>query len=332
MRIFSGTQPSGKIHIGNYLSTIKNWVELQKTHDCIFSIVDLHAITVDYNPKEYQKIINQLLAIYLASGLNPEKSIIFLQSEIKEHTELAWLLSTITPLSELQRMTQFKDKSKKIKQGKERTINAGLLNYPILMASDILLYQSDAVPVGKDQAQHIELTKTIARKFNKKFGKTFRIPRAEILKTGSKIMSLTSPDKKMSKSDTNPESCIYLIDSEKDIRKKISKAVTDSETKIKYDPEKKLGISNLLVIYSLFNSKTIKQTEKYFANKSYQELKAELSELLIEKIIPISKKIKELESRDLYLKEIFEIGRKRAQKIATSSMETIKNKMGLSIN
>lgn len=332
MRIFSGTQPSGKIHIGNYLGSIKNWIELQKTHDCIFSIVDLHAITVDYNPREHQKIINQLLAIYLASGLNPEKSIIFLQSEIKEHTELAWLLSTITPLNELQRMTQFKDKSEKIKQGRKNTINAGLLNYPILMASDILLYQSDIVPVGEDQTQHIELTKTIARKFNKKFGKTFKIPKAEILKTGSKIMSLTNPDKKMSKSDTNPESCIYLIDSEKDIRRKISRAVTDSETKIKYDPEKKPGISNLLVIYSLFNNKTIKETEKYFTDKSYRELKTELSKLLIEKIIPVSKKIKELENRDLYLKEILEIGRKKAQKIAMSSMEIIKKKMGLSIN
>jgi tryptophanyl-tRNA synthetase len=331
MRVFSGAQPSGKIHIGNYLAAIKIWSELQDKNECIFSIVDLHAITVEYDAENFEKKINQLLAVYLAIGLDPEKAIIFLQSEIKEHSELTWLLSTITPLNELQRMTQFKDKSAKVKN-KGTSINAGLLNYPILMAADILLYQTDIVPVGQDQIQHVEFTRTIARKFNKKFGQTFRVPEAKVLKIGAKIMSLTDPTKKMSKSDENQESCIYITDSEKDIKRKISRSVTDSGKKIEYNAKKKPGISNLLTIYSLFSGKTIKETEKHFAGKNYKQLKEELSDLLIEKLSPIGKKIKELEGRDLYLKEVLEIGRKKAQKIAKSSMEIIKRKMGLSIN
>ncbi|MDP2820951.1 MAG: tryptophan--tRNA ligase [bacterium] len=332
MKVFSGAQPSGKIHIGNYLAAIKNWAELQDKNECLFSIVDLHAITVDYDAENFEKKINQLLAVYLAIGLDPEKVTIFLQSEIKEHSELAWLLSTITPLNELQRMTQFKDKSEKVAGKSGATINAGLLNYPILMAADILLYQTDIVPVGQDQVQHIEFARTIARKFNKKFGQTFKVPEAKVLKIGAKIMSLVDPTKKMSKSDENQESCIYITDSEKDIKRKISRSVTDSGKKIKYDAKKKAGISNLLTIYSLFSGKTIKETEKHFINKNYKQLKEELSDLLIEKLSPISKKIKELEGRDIYLKEVLEIGRKKAQKIAKSSMETVKRKMGLSIN
>jgi tryptophanyl-tRNA synthetase len=332
MKVFSGAQPSGKIHIGNYLSAIKKWVEFQKNNECIFSIVDLHAITVDYDFKNFPKLTNEVLAIYLACGLDPENSTIFLQSEIKEHSELAWLLSTITPLAELQRMTQFKDKSQKIKEKSGAVINAGLLNYPILMAADILLYQTDIVPVGQDQVQHVELARTIARKFNKKFGKTFKVPESFILKNGSKIMSLKNPDKKMSKSDNDPNSCVYLLDSENEIRKKIMSAVTDSGKEIKYNTKTKQGISNLLTIYSLFEEKSIKETESHFKNKSYKELKEELAKVLIKHLIPISKKVKELEKRDLYLKEVFEIGRKKAQKIAKATMETTKRKMGLSIN
>ena len=206
MRILSGIQPTGELHIGNYLGAIKQWLELQKNHECVFPIVDLHAITVPYNPKDLQKNIIETAISYLALGLDPEKSIIFVQSKIKEHTELSWLLNTITPLSELERMTQYKEKSRQFK----KNLNAGLLNYPILMAADILLYQTDLVPVGKDQEQHLELTRVIAKKFNNRFGKTFKDPKALIPKEGAKIMALNNPKKKMSKS-LGPQAYLSLF-------------------------------------------------------------------------------------------------------------------------
>jgi len=259
MRIFSGIRPTGELHIGNYLGAIKQWLALQKRAECIFCIVDLHAITTPYEPKELQKNIKKLFIAYLAAGLNPKKSIFFIQSQIKEHSELAWLLGTITPLGELKRMTQFKEKAKKHPE----YINVGLLNYPLLMASDILIYNTDLVPVGKDQQQHVELSRLIARKFNNTFGKVFKEPKVFLAKSGAKIMSLTEPTKKMSKTD-NPNSSIDLFDKAEDIRKKIMVATTDSEKIIKYDALRKPGISNLITIYSCFSNKPIKEIEKEF--------------------------------------------------------------------
>lgn len=324
MRVFSGIQPSGTLHIGNYLGAIKQWIELQEKAECIFSIVDLHAITVPYQPKKLQENVLDAAICYLAAGINPEKSILFVQSEVKEHTELAWLLNTITPIGELQRMTQYKDKSKQFK----KSVNAGLLNYPVLMAADILLYQTDAVPVGKDQKQHVELTREIAKRFNSKFGKTFKIPKAKIPTLGAKIMSLNNPKKKMSKS-LGPECYISLFDEPSVIRKKIMSAVTDTGRKIIYNPKKKPGISNLLIIYSLFSEKSIKQLEKDFKNKGYSYFKKSLANLLIKSLEPFREKRKELIKRKVYIKEILKQGRKKAQNIASLNISQVKKKMGL---
>jgi tryptophanyl-tRNA synthetase len=324
MRVFSGIQPTGQLHIGNYLGAIKQWIELQEKNECIFCIVDLHALTVPYEPKNLQDLILEKAIIYLASGINPEKSIIFVQSHVKEHAELAWLLNTITPLGDLGRMTQYKEKSKKFKQN----VNAGLLNYPILMASDILLYQTDLVPVGEDQKQHVELTRTIARRFNQKFGELLKIPQAKLPKMGAKIMSLQDPLRKMSKTDS-PESQIGLFDEPEEIRTKIMRAVTDTGKTIKYDPKKKPGVSNLLMIYSLLSGKTIKELEKKFKGKGYAEFKKSLSDLLVNSLEPFRRKKKELLHREVYVKEILSQGAKRAQTIAQSTIQEIEKKMGL---
>lgn len=324
MRIFSGIRPTGELHIGNYLGAVKQWLELQEKHDCIFCIVDWHAITTPYKPAVLQKNIIEVAIAYLAAGLNPEKCILFVQSQVKEHSELAWLLSTIVPLGELQRMTQFKEKSKKHKE----YINAGLLNYPILMASDILLYQTDLVPVGKDQGQHVELTRSIAKKFNQKFGEVFKEPKALLSEMGAKIMSLQNPKKKMSKSD-NPAGCIGLFEEPEEIQRKIMSSVTDMGKQIKYDENKKAGISNLLTIYSLFSNRGIKELEKKFKNKGYAEFKKALALLLIEKLETFRRKKKELEAREVYLKEILSQGQKRAEILAQSTMREVRKKMGL---
>ena len=324
MRIFSGVRPTGELHIGNYLGAIKQWILLQEKNECVFCIVDLHGITTPYEPKELQKNILDVAITYLAAGLNPEKCIFFVQSQVKEHSELAWLLGTITPLAELQRMTQFKEKAKKHKE----YINAGLLNYPILMAADILLYQTDLVPVGKDQEQHVELARTIARKFNQSFGQTFKTPEVLLPKIGAKIMSLQNPKKKMSKTD-DPRGCLGLFDEPEEIQKKIMSAVTDTGKVIKYDPEKKPGISNLLTIYSLFSEKSIKEIEKKFKGKGYAEFKKSLAELLINSLEPFRRKRKELILREVYVREILEQGKKRAQIIAQSTLQEVRKKMGL---
>ncbi len=325
MRVFSGIRPTGELHIGNYLGAIKQWIELQEKHDCVFCIVDLHAITTPYDSKKLPDDIIDVALTYLAAGLNPEKCILFVQSQIKEHVELTWLLGTITPLGELQRMTQFKEKAKKHKE----YINAGLLNYPILMAADILLYQTDIVPVGEDQKQHVELARTIARKFNQRFGKTFQEPKTLLPQMGAKIMSLQNPKKKMSKTD-DPRGCIGLFDEPEEIQKKIMSAVTDTGKVIKYDPEKKLGIASLLTIYSLFSGKTIKEIEKKFKGRGYAEFKKSLAGLLIDSLEPFRRKKKELLTREVYVREILERGRKRAQIIAQSTIREVKKRMGLS--
>jgi tryptophanyl-tRNA synthetase len=325
MRIFSGIRPTGELHIGNYLGAIKQWMELQEKNECVFCIVDLHAITTPYRPGELQRNIMALTTAYLAAGLDPEKCIFFVQSQIKEHSELAWILGTIVPLGELQRMTQFKEKSKKHPE----YVNAGLLNYPLLMAADILLYKTEVVPVGVDQGQHVELTREIARRFNKKFGQIFQEPKTLLPKTGEKIMSLQNPKKKMSKTD-DPRGRIGLFDEPEEIKKKIMTAVTDPGKIIKYDPQRKPGIANLLTIYSLFSKKSIKELEKKFKNSGYEKFKKSLAELLINSLEPFRRKRKEFLTREVYVREILEQGRKRAQIIAQSTMAEVYKKMGLS--
>jgi len=324
MRVFSGIQPTGDIHIGNYLGAVKQWIELQEKNECIFCIVDLHALTVPYDPKTLKDSITEKAIAYLAAGVDPERSIIFVQSQVKEHSELAWLLNTVTPIGDLSRMTQFKEKSKKYR----KNLNAGLFNYPILMAADILLYQTDLVPIGEDQKQHVELARTIARKFNQQFGLAFKVPEAKVSKTGARIMSLVDPKQKMSK--TGPkESYLGLFDEPEQIKSKIMKAVTDTGKAIKYDPIKKAGISNLLTIYSLFSDKGIKDLEKKFKGKGYADFKKSLAELLINRLEPFRRKRKELLARELYVEELLKQGEKRAQILAQSTMQEVRKKMGL---
>lgn len=324
MRVFSGIRPTGELHIGNYLGAMKQWIELQEKAECIFCIVDLHAITTPYQPIKLQKNILELATAYLAAGLDPEKCIFFVQSQIKEHSELAWLLGTITPLGQLKRMTQFKEKAKAHPQ----YVNAGLLNYPLLMAADILLYKTDLVPVGRDQKQHLELVREIARRFNKKFGQTFKEPKILLPKIGEKIMSLQNPKKKMSKTDDDPRGCLELFDEPEEIKKKIMAAVTDPGKEIKYSSSKP-GISNLLTIYSLFSGKSIKEIERNFKGKGYKEFKKSLIKILINYLEPLRRKRKELLKREVYVREILEKGRKKAQIIAQSTMEEVRKKMGL---
>jgi tryptophanyl-tRNA synthetase len=324
MRIVSGIQPTGQIHLGNYLGAIKQWIDLQNENECVFFIADLHALTTPYETKLLQKSITEKVIAYLAAGLNPDKAIIFKQSDVKEHTELAWLLNTICPIGELERMTQYKDKSKKYKDN----INAGLLTYPVLMSADIMLYKAMAVPTGKDQEQHVELTRTIARKFNQRFGETFPEPKSMMPEYGAKLMSLTDPKKKMSKSD-EPKSCIFLFDEPEVITKKIMSAETDSGKDVLYNITKKPGISNLLVIYSLLTKKSIKEIEIEFKDKGYGEFKKSLANVVVNYLEPFRIKKKEFETRDSYVKEILEKGQARARVIAEATMKEVREKMGI---
>ena len=322
-RVFSGIQPSGSLHIGNYFGAIKNWPELQSDNDCLYCVVDLHAITVYQKPEILRQKIFDTAAIILAAGIDPKKSIVFIQSRLKEHAELAWILNTITPIAELQRMTQFKDKA-----GKQKTINAGLLNYLVLMAADILLYQTEKVPVGEDQKQHVELARVIARKFNNLYGETFKEPQSLVKKEGARIMSLSDPTKKMSKSDKDPRGCINLTDSAETIREKIKKAVTDSGREIKFD-ERKPAISNLLTIYSLASGKTIRDLEKKYAGGSYGEFKKEMAEAVIESLRPFQEKYRELKNNLDYVTQVLQDGAQKARAIAEPMMERIKKKIGI---
>ncbi len=326
MRIFSGIQPTGNLHIGNYFGAIKQWLDFQHENECVFCIVDLHAITVPYDAKNLPSLVLEKAIVYLAAGLDPEKVIILVQSSIKEHTELCWLLNTVTPLGELYRMTQYKEKS--VKHKKEE--GAGLLNYPILQAADILLYDTEVVPVGEDQKQHVELARDIARKFNSKFGETFVVPKVKLPKEGARIMSLTDPTKKMSKSETDKRSSIALFDSPEEIRKKIKSAVTDTHKTIKYDEEKKPGISNLLTIYAILSDKDVKEVEKEMAGKSYKAFKEQLAGLIAEKLEPFRRKREELLSREVYVREILKQGEGKARVMAEAKMAEVRKKMGLS--
>ena len=322
-RIFSGVQPTGNLHIGGYLGAMKQWIDLQEQEECFFMIADLHALTIPRNPKTFSKDIFELAVEFIATGLDPKKCVIFVQSQVKEHTELTWLLDIITPVSELERMTQYKTKTKQFKEN----VNVGLLNYPVLQAADILLYQTDFIPVGKDQIQHLELTKTIARKFNQRFGETFKEPKPLLLKFGEKIMALNNPKKKMSKS--MPKTCLFLFDEPETIKKKIMSAVTDTGKEIKYDVSEKPGISNLLTIYSFFSKKPINQIEKELENKNYAEFKKLLVELLSISLEPIREKRKELLKEKTYINEVLSEGAEKARAIAQATMKKVREKIGL---
>lgn len=321
-RVFSGVQPTGDIHIGNYLGAMRQFVKLQNDYSCLFCIVDLHALTVPQDPEILRKKSIELAGLYLAIGLDPKKVIIFVQSHVPEHPELAWLLQCMTYFGELGRMTQFKDKSK----GKE-TVSAGLFTYPDLMAADILLYDTNFVPVGNDQKQHLELTRDIAIRFNNRFGETFVVPEPMILKTGSRIMSLTEPDKKMSKSSENQYSKINLLDEPSQIKKKIMRAVTDSENVIRYDPENKPGLSNLLTLYSSFTDISIEEAEARFKGQGYGTLKKELADVIVERLSEIQNNYKNLDLN--YINEILKEGAEKASSIAKVTIERVKDKMGL---
>lgn len=321
-RIFSGIRPTGDIHLGNYLGAIKQWVALQNQYQCIFGIVDWHAITTPYDPLKIQKHINETAVTYLAAGVNPKKSLLIVQSQIKEHAELAWLLGCVTPTGELFRMTQYKEKSKAIKASP----SAGLLNYPILMAADILLYQTEVVPVGEDQVQHVEFSREVARRFNSQFGPTFNLPRTHVVSATSRIKSLQDPAKKMSKTD-DPRGCIGLFDPPRQIKEKIMAAVTDPGKEIKYSPNKKPGISNLLIIYAAFSNKTVKQLEKEFKGRGYAAFKQSLSQVLIDGLAPFRKAQKEISEKQV--ETILKNSAKRAQKLAQPTILKARKNMGL---
>lgn len=323
----SGVQPSGIIHLGNYLGAIAQWVENQNRYQNIFCVVDLHAITTPQDPKVLREKTYETAAIYLACGVNPKKSIVFIQSYVPAHAELAWILTTISKMGELSRMTQFKDKTTKFKK---ESIPVGLFTYPALMAADILLYNANSVPVGEDQKQHVELARDLAQRFNHHFGKTFTIPEPLIRNSGARIMGLDNPAAKMSKSAASSANYIALTDKPDAIRKKVMRAVTDSGTTIKFDSKRK-GLHNLLTIYKLISGQTEAQIEKHFKGKGYGDFKKELAKLIIKKLAPIQKKIVYYMKNKKLLDGILADGAERAEKIANQTLKEVKQKIGLVI-
>jgi len=321
-RIFSGAQPTGNLHIGNYLGALKNWVALQDEYESFYCIVNLHAITLPQDPKTLRQKTLDLARIYLAAGVDPEKSTVFIQSDVSEHAELAWILSCIARMGELERMTQFKDKGK----GNAERAGVGLFTYPILMASDILLYQTDLVPVGQDQKQHLELSRDLAERFNRDYGETFKIPDPYIPPVGASIKSLQEPEKKMSKSDENANGSIFLLDDADTVTKKIKRAVTDSGTEIRFD-ESRPAITNLLTIYQLITGKTAEESEAYFVGKGYGQFKTELAEAVVEFLRPYQQRIQEFD--DDTLGQILKSGGEKARVIASETLRSVYDRTGI---
>jgi tryptophanyl-tRNA synthetase len=322
--IFSGVQPSGNLHLGNYLGAISQWVEMQDKYNCIFCVVDYHAITVKQDPKELNKKITEIAKIYLASGIDPKKSIIFQQSDIKEHTELAWILNNTARISDLNKMTQFKDKSDQ----NQENVSVGLFGYPVLMAADILLYNTDVVPVGDDQVQHVELTRTLARRFNSDYkNETFKIPEVKIRKEGARIMGLDIPEKKMSKSAASELNYIALTDDPAMAKKKIMKATTDSDGIIKYDIKNKPGVSNLLTIYSLLSKQPIKDLENNYARIGYGDFKKDLAEVVAEFLNDFQKKYNKISDKEV--SAIMKKGADTIRPIAEETVERVKKVIGI---
>ena len=322
--LYSGVQPTNNLTIGNYIGTIKNWAYLQSEYNCLFAIANMHAITVRQNPAELRQRSLTLAALFLACGVDPEKSILYLQSHVSAHAELCWVLNNYTYVGEMERMTQFKDKSAKHADN----INMGLMDYPVLMAADILLYQTDLVPVGIDQRQHIEIARDIAQRFNNAYSPTFKVPEGFYMKVGAKIYDLADPDKKMSKSAENPNGSIFLSDDRDTIIRKFKRAVTDSDSFVKYDPENKAGVSNLLSIYSAFTEKSLKEAEKEFEGKGYGDFKLAVGEAVADKLAPIQKEQAKLLNDKTYLQNVLKNGAERAAKIANKTLNKVFKKIG----
>ena len=321
--LLSGIQPSGHLCIGNYLGALKNWVNLQETHDSIFLVVDMHALTVRQNPAELRQRCLSYVAQYIACGIDPEKSTIVIQSHVPQHAELMWILSTLTYMGELHRMTQFKDKSKK----HAANINAGLFTYPILMASDILLYQADLVPVGADQKQHLELARDLAIRFNTTYSDTFVVPEPCIPKAGARIMSLQEPEKKMSKSDDNLNNLIAILDSADIVKRKIKRAVTDSGSEVKMDKSRP-GISNLVQLYSLITDLSVKEVESQYSGKMYSDFKTDLGNVIADFLEPIQKKYNEISKDKDYLESVLSKGAENAFYRGRKTLSKVYRKVG----
>ena len=320
--VLTAAQPTGILTIGNYLGAIKNWAALLDDHECLFPLVDMHAITVPYQPVDLRKRTRSLVAQYIACGLDPEKCTLFIQSHVVGHAELAWVLGCLTPIGELQRMTQFKDKT-----SKGAPINSGLLFYPVLMAADILLYNADMVPVGEDQKQHLELARNIAERFNHTYSETFKIPEPKIGSTGARVLSLQDPTKKMSKSDDNQGAYILLTDEPDVVRKKIARAVTDSGSEVKSGPEKP-GITNLLSIMSGFSGRSVEELEAEFVGKGYGDFKKAAGEVVVEGLRPIRERFEEVEQDKAYLDGVLKSGAETAQKKAYKILSKVYRKVG----
>ncbi len=325
--VLSGAQPSGELTIGNYLGALRQWVAMQDSHDCLYCVVDLHAITVRQNPEELRTACLDTLALYLACGVDPKKSTVFIQSHVPQHTQLGWALNCYTQMGELNRMTQFKDKSQK----HANNINVGLFGYPVLMAADILLYQANEIPVGQDQKQHLELTRDIATRFNNAYGETFVVPEPFIPTHGAKVMSLQDPTKKMSKSDDNRNNVIGLLEDPKKILKKIKKAVTDSEEppRIKFDIENKPGVSNLLSLMSGVTGRSIEELEKEFEGKMYGHLKVATGEAVVAMLEPLQERYREIRADQAYLEQVMKEGAEKAKARAEQTIKSVYEKIGL---
>ena len=321
--LFSGMQATGNLTLGNYLGALKNWVNLSDDYECYYSVVDMHSITVRQDPAELRRRARALLTLYIAAGLDPEKSVIYYQSHVSAHAELAWILNCYTYMGELSRMTQFKDKSAKHADN----INAGLFTYPVLMAADILLYQADLVPVGADQMQHLELTRDIAQRFNAIYGDVFTVPEAYIGKVGTRVMSLQDPSKKMSKSDENPNASIYLMDDADTIRRKCKRAVTDMEAQVRYRDEQP-GIKNLIDIYSACTGKAPEEVEREFDQKGYGEFKEAVGEAVVCVLTPLQTRFKELEKDKAYIDSVIKNNAERAGATAVKTLRKVQKKVG----
>ncbi len=322
--LYSAVQPTNNLTIGNYIGAVQNWVELQDGYNCFFAIANMHAITVRQNPAELRQHTLELLALYIACGINPEKCVLYLQSHVPAHAELCWVLNNYTYVGEMERMTQYKDKSAKHADN----INMGLLDYPVLMAADILLYQTEAVPVGRDQRQHLEIARDIAIRFNNAYSPTFAVPEGIYVKGGAKICDILNPAKKMSKSAENPNGSIFMSDDRDTVIRKFKRAVTDSEAEVRYDAENKPGISNLLSIYSVFSGKTIEQAEAEFAGKGYGDFKLAVGEAVADKLTPIqAEQAKLLKDRD-YLNGVLKSGAERASYTANKTLAKVYKKIG----
>ena len=323
-RILSGIQPSGNLTLGSYLGAIKNWAALADEYDCYYMMADMHTITARQVPADLRRNTLTQLAAYIASGLDPEKNVLFVQSHVPAHAQLGWVLDCYTMFGELSRMTQFKDKSAK----NADNINAGLFTYPALMAGDILLYQADLVPVGGDQKQHVELCRDIANRFNGIYGETFKIPEPYIPKVGARIMSLTSPENKMSKSDKDPGGCVYMLEKPEDIMRKFKKAVTDSEASVRFDVANKPGVSNLMQIYAVATGKTFEEIEAEFAGHGYGDFKMAVGEAVVEMLRPIREETERLLADKAYLESIYRSGAERASYVANRTISKVYKKVG----